>query len=79
MARSTSQKKADRKYYQSNIKQISLKLNRNTDNDIIQHLETVENVRGYLIALIRDRIILENCTLYNGGGDDLDDGVIDEQ
>lgn len=32
---------------------IRAKLNRNTDQDIIQKIETVDNVAGYIKALIR--------------------------
>jgi len=36
-----------------NTRFVGLKLNRNTDSDIIRHLETIDNMQGYLKDLIR--------------------------
>lgn len=44
------------KYDKNNTTQIKMKLNKNTDADIIEKLETVENRQGYLKELIRNDI-----------------------
>ena len=46
--------RASTKYNQANVKQIKLALNKKTDADIIQILETKENVQGYIKTLIRN-------------------------
>lgn len=45
--------KAIRKYDDANTKRVSLKLNVNTDKDIFQKLDSVENKQGYIKDLIR--------------------------
>ena len=45
--------KYDMDYAKDNIKQVKFTLNRNTDADIIEHLDKVENKQGYLKELIR--------------------------
>lgn len=47
-------KAAKAKYDARTAKYISLKLNRNTDRDIIDQLEDQENVQAYLKRLIRE-------------------------
>lgn len=42
-----------KKYYASAIRRFNLALNHNTDADIIAHLESMDNVLGYLKQLIR--------------------------
>lgn len=42
------------KYDKNNTVQIKMKLNKNTDADIIEFLGTVENRQGYLKELIRN-------------------------
>lgn len=44
---------ADMKYKKNNTKQIALRLNYNTDADILAKLESVENTQGYIKDLIR--------------------------
>lgn len=44
------------RYDAKNAKHISLKLNRKTDADILEHLEKVDNVQGYIKSLIREDI-----------------------
>ncbi len=44
------------KYNRKNKKQIKFELNINTEADIIQHLETIDNKAGYIKQLIRDDI-----------------------
>lgn len=51
-----AQKKANIKYDAANTVQIKLKLNRHTDADIINKLETSDNKQGFIKALIRDAI-----------------------
>lgn len=48
-----AQKRATIKYEKQNIKRIVLKLNVKTDNDIIQYLNTKDNINGYLKELVR--------------------------
>lgn len=51
-----AQKKAAAKYDAANTKQIHLKLNLNTDADLISWLDKIPNVQGYIKDLInRDR------------------------
>ena len=47
---------ADMKYKKNNTKQIALRLNYNTDADILAKLESVENTQGYIKRLIREDI-----------------------
>ena len=51
-----AQKRATIKYEKENIKRIVLKLNIKTDNDIIQYLNTKDNINGYLKELVRNDI-----------------------
>ena len=53
---SQAQKRAVRKYDESNTTGIYLKLNTNTDQDIIEQLESVGNKQGYIKKLIRKDI-----------------------
>ena len=48
--------KAQKKYDEKNTKQIILRLNKNTDADVIQKLESVESKQGYIRRLIREDI-----------------------
>lgn len=56
---SEAQKQAIRRYDDANTIQIKMKLNRRTDKDIIDKLETVGNKQGYIKELIRRDI--EKC------------------
>lgn len=47
---------ASQKYDAENTKRIYIKLNRNTDSDIIDVLESKSNVQGYIKELIRKDI-----------------------
>ena len=51
---SDAAKAAKARYDAKTAKYISLKLNQNTDKDLIQHLAAQENVQGYLKRLIRE-------------------------
>ena len=42
------------KYHASHIKRVPLNLNDRTDQDIIDHLATLDNVQGYIKSLIRE-------------------------
>lgn len=51
-----AQKRARIKYDKLNTTQVKLKLNNNTDDDILQKLENVPNKQGYIKNLIRQDI-----------------------
>lgn len=51
-----AQKRAWAKYAQKSVVQISLKLNRGTDADIIDILENQESRNGYIKYCIREQI-----------------------
>lgn len=65
MSRTEAEKKSQRKYELKSMKQISLKLNRNTDSDVIAKLDSVDSVRGYIISLIREDIEIDNLQIDN--------------
>ncbi len=44
------------RYDRLNTKQIKLKLNKRTDKDILDHLDTLDNRQGYIKELIRKDI-----------------------
>lgn len=50
---SDAQKKANAKYDAQNTKQVMLKLNKVTDADILEHLDSIDNRQGYIKRLIR--------------------------
>lgn len=50
---SEAQKRAVAKYNAANIVQVALRLNRNTDQDIIEALENAPSKQGYIKDLIR--------------------------
>lgn len=50
---SESIKRAVAKYDKAHTKQIKLKLNLETDRDIIKYLDQLENKQGYIKELIR--------------------------
>ena len=51
-----SQRKANAKYDKANTTGIYLKFNNNTDNDILDHLQSISNKQGYIKDLIRENI-----------------------
>ena len=53
---SEAQKRAVLKYDAANTKQIHLKLNLQTDSDILARLQEVDSIQGYIKRLIRDDI-----------------------
>lgn len=48
-----SQRAADARYKAANTKQIKFVLNKRTEPDLISHLESIENVQGYIKSLVR--------------------------
>lgn len=53
MKTTKAQLKATAKYQKANTKSYVIRLNLNTDADIIQKLEQVDNKQGYIKSLIR--------------------------
>lgn len=51
-----SVKKSKAKYDKENTVRLGLKLNKNTDMDILEWLSGIENRQGYIKALIREDI-----------------------
>lgn len=49
-----AQTKASRKYDDANTKRVYIKLNINTDADILKYLEGIENKQGFIKQLIRE-------------------------
>lgn len=54
MATKEAKRRASAKYDKAHTKGIYLKLNLETDKDIIEFLDGVENVQGYIKQLIRN-------------------------
>ena len=50
---SESRLRANAKYDKANTKRLNVKLNLNTDKDILDYLEKLENKSGYIKELIR--------------------------
>ena len=53
---SEAKKRANMKSDKKNAKYVTLKLNKNTDKDILEYLDTLDNKNGYLKNLIRKNI-----------------------
>lgn len=49
-----AKRKTNMDYDRKNTKLIGMKLNKNTDADILEFLEKQENIQGYLKRLIRE-------------------------
>lgn len=45
--------RAQKKYNQKNTVSVCMRVNRNTDKDVLEFLQTITNKRAYLLALIR--------------------------
>lgn len=54
--RSDAQKKADRVYRAKNVKQIQVKFYKNTDQDLIEYIESLDNVQGTIKQAIREHM-----------------------
>lgn len=52
--------KSQKKYEAENTKRVYIKLNKNTDDDILSYLETLENKQGYIKSLIREDLKRRN-------------------
>lgn len=48
-----AQKTATAKYQAANMKKYTFKFNTKTEGDLIAHLESIDNVQGYIKSLIR--------------------------
>ena len=59
MTKSKAQLRAQEKYDKDNTVQVKLKLNKKTDDDIIEALNNQDNKQGFIKGLIR---------AYNNGG-----------
>lgn len=57
---SKAQIKASNKYNRENTITLCLRLNKETDKDILEHLRTIDNKSGYIKNLIRLDIIRDN-------------------
>lgn len=44
------------KYDKANTKRLYIKLNRNTDDDILEYLDKIENKQGFIKELIRAKM-----------------------
>lgn len=53
---SEAAKKASKKYDLKTTKMLSVKLNKNTDADILKHIEKIDNKQSYIKALMRKDI-----------------------
>ena len=56
MGMNEAQKRAIMKYEKANIKRVVLKLNKNTDQDIIAFLEAQKSVNGEIKRILREHI-----------------------
>lgn len=56
MAYSKAQGQATIKWKKANIKRIELNLNKENDKDIIEYLDTIDNVQGEIKRLLRARV-----------------------
>jgi hypothetical protein len=54
MVLTDAKRKTNMDFDRKNTKLIGMKLNKNTDADILAHLEKQENIQGYLKRLIRE-------------------------
>ncbi len=57
---SEAKKRANARYDETHTKQIKLKLNIKTDADILNKLDRIRNVQGYIKSLIRSDIERED-------------------
>ena len=54
---------AKRAWDRENTRRVQLKLNNHTDEDIIEKLESVESIQGYIKGLIKSDIMKEGKTM----------------
>ena len=62
MPATDAQLRAVARYDSRNTKQVKLKLNLKTDEDVIKRLEEQDNVQGYIKRLIREDIAKDSPT-----------------
>lgn len=55
-----AQRQAQARYDKRNTRQINLKLNLHTDADVLERLESVDSMQGYIKRLIREDVA--KCT-----------------
>lgn len=60
-----SQTKASAKYIKNNVKRIALNLNINTDQHMIEYMESIENKQGYLKSLIKKEMERERMKKFS--------------
>lgn len=53
MKRQNNHAAAAHKYNKANTVQVPIRLNKNTDADILEHLDSVQSKQGYIKELIR--------------------------
>ena len=53
MTTTKAQKRASAKYHRESLRTINLRLNRNTEPDLIEYLERQPNISGYIKRLIK--------------------------
>ena len=56
MKTTEAQKRAIDKYQKANIRRVVLKLNKNTDQDIIEFLDGLKSVNGEIKRILREYI-----------------------
>lgn len=54
------QKKYDQDWKAKNTTRVTVRLNNNTDEDIIEYLSTLDNKQGYIKELIREDMKKQN-------------------
>ena len=76
-----AKREAIKRYDAENTKQIHLKLNRNTDAEVIRWLEDKENIQGYIKELIREDMLHGEAkdygSVYDYMREDFQDGKAD--
>lgn len=70
MATTEAQKKANAKYDSANTKQVKMKLNLKSDQDILTRLAEEPNLQGYVKELIREDIKSRYQLYWSGGEKD---------
>ena len=63
--RTDATRAAQARYERAMIKRIVVKLNRNTDADIIEHIEAMESMQGYVKELIRADMTRHEAELFD--------------
>lgn len=67
MKTTEAQARASKKYQEKNTRLMTIRLNLNTDADIIAKLESVESKQGYIKELIRKDMEEKKYTKYETG------------